>query len=732
MQLKEYQEKAIEELTGEAKKYLERDMIESIVFESPTGSGKTIMMAEFLVKICSLQEFEDDLSFIWTAPRMLHKQSKKKLADYYEATRDLDCSEFEDLQDRMIRPNEVLFFNWDSINRENNIYIRENERDNNLSSVLERTKKMRKVILIIDESHYGFEAPAVQGVIQDIGPSLIIRVSATPEMLDCPRVKVEIDDVKQEGMIKQGIILNDGFKSEIKGDNIFSDKKLDGRKVVLKEAIKKMKKLRKMYQEKRADINPLLLIQLPDRSQGKDDGLNDIIEVLNSDYRITKDNGKLGIWLDQVKENIDEIEKSNNSVEVLIFKQAIALGWDCPRSHILVLFRKWSSQTFTIQTLGRIMRVADIEKGIYPQSHDDLNYGYVFTDLPKINLDNDIVKSYMVVYKSKRKKIYHPMNVCSWHRIRQREKTRLSPQFQEIFKKQAEEKNLQNDIDVNKNTVQRQAISESEFESPRELQGIQGEYVNVESEKELERIFKIFINEVLKEEPFFYPEERSISNLTLAIYTFFSNKFNINYGNDYKKLVRIILNDDNNAYLKEVIKNAKKAYEDEVKKSNPELSRDLWEVPENISYNQYYQERNVCKSIMKPFYEKTNASTIESKFIEHLEKSDSVKWWFKNGERDAIFFAVPYEQNDREKLFYVDFLVKFDDGRLGFFETKGVDGYGGARESKEKVKALKKHLDSHKKFFGGITIYMNNWKIYNEQGQEYDVDQDSNWVPLVF
>ena len=54
-------------------------------------------------------------------------------------------------------------------------------------------------------------------------------------------------------------------------------------------------------------------------------------------YDITVENGKLAVWLSEEKSNtLPNIEKRDNEVEVLIFKQAIALGWDCPRASILV------------------------------------------------------------------------------------------------------------------------------------------------------------------------------------------------------------------------------------------------------------------------------------------------------------------------------------------------------------------------------------------------------------
>jgi len=117
------------------------------------------------------------------------------------------------LDDRKINENEIIFFNWESINKAANIYIRDNEQDFNLSKVLERTKEEgREIILVIDEAHHHTTSEISQGLIQMIGPKLTIEVSATPVLKDPDdMVSVAIEEVKKEGMIKKGIILNDYF-----------------------------------------------------------------------------------------------------------------------------------------------------------------------------------------------------------------------------------------------------------------------------------------------------------------------------------------------------------------------------------------------------------------------------------------------------------------------------------------------------------------------------------------
>ena len=51
-------------------------------------------------------------------------------------------------------------------------------------------------------------------------------------------------------------------------------------------------------------------------------------------FGYTTENGRLAIYLSDKdnKINLENIEKNENEVEDMIFKQAIALGWDCPRA----------------------------------------------------------------------------------------------------------------------------------------------------------------------------------------------------------------------------------------------------------------------------------------------------------------------------------------------------------------------------------------------------------------
>lgn len=737
MLLKDYQQRAIKELLEDSQKLLNQSGCKKLIFKSSTGSGKTVMMAEFLKRLAEDQDIRTQLAFIWTAPRKLHNQSKDKLEGYFENSRALECSEFEDLNDRQIQEHEILFFNWESINKKDNIYIRENEKENNLGAVIERTKDAgREIILVIDESHHHATSEISQNLINDIAPKLTIEVSATPVMHNPDDiVSVPIEDVKVEGMIKKSVMLNPDFDNVLSGENIKSTLAEGADSFVLETALKKREELAKAYWDEDASINPLMLIQLPDRKTRTEDQIKaDVVRILKDKHNITTENGRLGIYLSGEKENLENISKNNHETEVLIFKQAIALGWDCPRAQVLVLFRDWKSLTFSIQTVGRIMRMPEPDKEHY--DNEILNHGYVYTNLSDISIREDIAKDYVTIYTSRRIEAYESLELASVHRKRQREKTRLSPLFIRHFLAEAQEYDLEKKLEFEGQKVQIDFISDFKAESVDELRHadiIAETRVDTENEYDLQRLYDFFVRQHLAP---FYPEDRSIGRVKEAIYYFFSTRLGIHYKNRFKEIINIVLSENNVRHMVNVIDAAKMSYMAGIMKRENELEKDkAWEVPKAINYGGDYENVDVKLSVMQPFYY-DNRWKPEKKFIEFLEKSKNIEWWFKNGERDATFFAVPYREDGEWKPFYVDFIVKLKDGRIGLFDTKSGRTIKDAREKSDGLQAYIKEHVKKGKLFGGIVTNTDpqnlneRWVIYTGEGTDLSVDDFSNWKTL--
>jgi len=736
MQLKIYQENAIEELLEKAKKLLAHSDGKKLVFKAPTGSGKTIVMAEFLKRLVDDREIKKSLSFIWTAPRQLHIQSREKLEKYFEESRVLKCSFFEDLQDRKIDENEILFFNWESVNKRNkNTIVRENEQEFYLSKVLERTiEEGREIILIIDEAHHHATSEISQRLIKDIEPKLTIEVSATPVIKNPDEmVNVPLEEVKAEGMVKKAVVLNEKFINLLKEGKIKTELSSGSEELVIDASLKKRKELLDAFQKEKVNINPLVLIQLPDRiGQLEDTMKGRVIRILKDKYSISTENGKLAIWLSGEHINKENVEKNNSEVEVLIFKQAIALGWDCPRAQILTLFREWHSPIFSIQTVGRIMRMPEPDKGHY--QNDILNYGYVYTNLSDIEIKEDIARNYITVYTSKRAADYEPVDLLSCYSKRHREKTRLSPLFIEVFLKESRNYGLKKKIDKMAKRLDIKVFNDWKAENIDILAGktISGDKAITVGGLDLQRLFDYFARQNLTP---FYPEDRSVGRVKEAIYKFFELGFKMKRGEEEDEAIKITLSDKNIQYFVNIIDKAKEEYQKEIVKRELELVfvKD-WNIPEYIRYNENYNQVEYKKSIMEPFFSDGRWKS-EKAFIEFLEKSENVEWWFKNGDRDRIFFAVSYK-NGGEKPFYVDFIVKLKDGKMGLFDTKaGIT----QKVAGTKIDGLNKYIkienQKGKKLFGGIVVntkkdYQGRWIYFDSTSIDLKDNDFENWKDL--
>lgn len=724
-----YKTLAVNELLRKANELLLENFRESIILKAPTGAGKTIIMADFLCQLVTERDDQRSLSFIWAAPRKLHLQSKEKLENFYKESRILDCLDIEELTDRRIGVNEILFLNWESINKKDNVFIKENETDFNLTSIINNTiEDGREIILVIDESHHTASAENTRGLIEIMKPKLTIEVSATPHMTSDNIVKIKFEKVVEEGMIKERIALNPDLpSSKLEGEG--SDE------FILREALKRRVELKKQFEEiGKEHLNPLLLIQLPD--QNSTDFTNKLEEVENllaKKFDITTANGKMAVYLSEDKRNLENISKNDNEVEVLLFKQAIALGWDCPRAYILLLFRDWHSSDFSIQTVGRIMRMPEIMR----YNIKDLDRGYVYTNIAnnKITIEEDIAKNYFTIYTSKRSDEYNPIDLVSYHIMRQRETTRLDPSYIRMFLKHAIKNNLQKKIDlkVSKITdhIPVDAIIRLEnvgtFSDPLELTK---DLSLAKTTAELELAFKYFVQTALHASEM-HPEPRSVGRVCTSIYHFFSEELKMPYEKFQKEIMTVVLSPQNIQFFTDVINESIREYKiAHPKDKNNALQNDeLWNVPNRIDFNANHVERKpkLKRSLMQPFFESTLQSqifTTEQDFIEYLDIQKTVEWWFKNGERDATFFAVPYQdENGEDQAFYVDFIVKFLDGRVGLFDTKSGFTASLARFKSDGLqKYIKEQNKKGKKLFGGI-VHPKSDSFYTYTAIPYKFDK---------
>ena len=124
-----------------------------ITLKSPTGSGKTIILAHFISEYLNL--IDDTIRFIWLCPGNgeLEQQSKDKVHSEFQSLKVFDLN---DALSNGFVEGSITFINWEAVSKTNNRSITESEFDNlydKFQKVHTANDNHPKFIFIIDEAH---------------------------------------------------------------------------------------------------------------------------------------------------------------------------------------------------------------------------------------------------------------------------------------------------------------------------------------------------------------------------------------------------------------------------------------------------------------------------------------------------------------------------------------------------------------------------------------------------
>src|SRR3989344_5995995 len=762
--LKNYQEKAVGELITTFKTLLTKeDQKKVCVFQAPAGSGKTLMTAKFIEEI--IKELpETDLCFVWVSigKGELHLQSKHSLEQVFGGAPRVSLveEEFTGGRERIVR-NEVVVVNWEKLRSKErdtgdwkNVLMKDGEKLN-FRDVLSKTREQRNVIMIIDESHIGATAERTNELRDEINADVILEMSATPKIKPDPRdlargtagyVFVEPKDVIDEGMIKKELIINE------KIDEI-TDDEADSQEVVLEVAYKKRLELKRLFEKEKTNINPLVLVQIPNADAG-DDKIKAIKHFLEK-KDINEKNNKLRFWLKETDESLknrDEIAEPDSGIEFLIFKQAIDTGWDCPRAHILVKFRESHSETFEIQTVGRILRMPE-------QKHYDneaLNRGYIYTNVQSILVKKEDYNPNIIKHlKAKRIDSYEPIEFMSYYKSRV-DYGDVTSSFTSVFESVANkyfkvEKNFTlvseniekveaKGITLNLKLFQQEIIVDTKLEGKSfdELEGkVSGEAFAKLSiaGNDLQVMFEQAIKDNLRS---FRNVKRSVAPVKTALYNWFKKYLGSKQWPEEIMLIqKTFLHGSNRAILEAILADSIETYrlvkEKEVQRKVQESEQIYqYELPAELFYNEHTDEKlDYDNYAFTPLYLPVDRSEPEKRFEELLNsKSDKITWWWKNGENKRDFFGIKYEYEGKIFTFYPDYLVQLEDVRLGILETKDVGDRDGKTYTKAKAEALQHFINtnSRKGLFGGIAIQRNGrWHINSQSIYDWSKNEHGSW-----
>ena len=765
-QLKKYQDIAVYQLLNLSDMYLKIDGEETLVLQSPTGSGKTFMITNYIYEMSKKEEY--DLCFLWVSIG----KGELQVQSYKSVKRELDealkCSLLEEEffgSRTEIDKNEIVFVNWEKIRTKDretgdfkNIVMKDKETIN-FPEVLENTRASgRKIILIIDESHVAATTDRATEIRDNIiKPELTIEMSATPVLMNgAYPVVVKPNDVINEGMIKKEIIINQDI------DKI-DDDEFDSETLILESAYIKEEYLKEKYKEALSNeetsnkITPLVLIQLPNSVAGEEKKEN-VLKFLET-KGITIDNGKVAVWLsdETVNKDAETLLPLDSKVEYLIFKMAIDTGWDCPRAQILVKFRETNSITFEIQTVGRILRMPEAKH----YKEEDLNRSYVFTNVQSIAIkpeiyNPNIIKSlnakrsekYTTTYLNS---YYHNRidygdvtssfyvvfehEFCKYFDINQiTEDNYIPPKtfFYDNLEKM-KEKGITTDYGKTDSIMSNVSVDSKDVDKGVKLEesNLFGVYA---SPSDLQAKFEKIINSNLNG----FAPKRSIPTVKNGIFITLKKYLGLETAKGGIMYIQNLVCSNYDIFA-QIINNSTEKYkpihEVEVSAKSDERFNEEWEIAPEKNYNPETNQIIESKlSLYQPlFIERIGGKVneLEIKFIKYLDSyEDKIEWFWKNGsEHMEDNFGI---QKADKSTFQPDFIIKFKDGSIGIFDTKGGQF---ASDDAVKSAALYKYIyDERNKahnLIGGLVILDGDRFKYFESTPYVSYSQDpTQWKPF--
>ena len=728
IELRGFQSDAIRDLNAAMAVRGSRD----IIFKSPTGSGKTIVLTHFM------SEYMKDnarMVFVWLTPGKggLEEQSKAKMDLYCH---NASTKNLADVMTGGFAAGDAVFINWEKLTKKGSNALKDSERTNFKEWVQKAFNEGLAFKVVVDESHQNFTEKADE-IVELFRADKIIRSSATP-LEDPGALKVEVSeaDVINAGLIKKLIQINPDFPSKItfkKGESQLG--------YLLERALEKREELRTAFAVKGSTVNPLILVQLPNSS----DALLKDVEEWFAVRQIDCEGGTFAVWLADRKDNLEGIVENNAKQVAVVIKQAVATGWDCPRAHILVKLRENMDERFEIQTIGRIRRMP--EACHYEDDLLDSCYLYTFdekfTEGVRNSLGNKALDARRLFIRAELKKFT----------LIKEQRTMVSDTRDPVVALKAVGKHLSGKYKLDSDCAANQKKMETAgylFKDDIWRHTQSGEATSLEEMKNAAafndvafsmaidthrhgRAFHHEVGEIGLACGLQYEEARTI---ILRVFGEGGDKKECILSLPPKKLYAFVIN--NERKLKEDFTEAM-AEELDLREASGRVSEKEFHIPHDwiCTYNgkakvQTSSEKNAYKDYPMSVAPR---STGEVSFEKWCEKTSAVDWVYRNGDKGDEYFSIVYEANSgKQKLFYPDYIVSIK-GEVWVIEVKGGFNTSGESENidiyaPKKAEAMKAYCAKHKLRGAFVCKDESEDELFAfENGFSEDVD-DPGWKPI--
>lgn len=408
--LKDYQEEAVREVLVNLKKasrrWREDGDKHAFSLTATTGAGKTVMAAavfEALFHGDDNYDIEPDPGavVIWFSDDpSLNEQSRFRLL---EASDRLSISDLvvvqSTFQREVLEPGKVYFLNTqklskssllvrghdpddEGIEKDGQIRLMPDSRSFTIWDTIQNTidDPALTLYLVLDEAHRGMRAATgagekttiVKRLINGSGPvsgiPVVWGISATVERFNAamtdmtgratlPNVVVDSAKVQASGLLKDTIIL-DVPKEAGQFDTVLMRRGTD--------KLKEISSAWEAYGQQQDDagtVLPLMVLQVPNAPDHNDIGR--ALDTIFTQWPDLPEDAVAHVFGEHSTQTFGrhtvpyispERVQESTWVRILIAKDAISTGWDCPRAEVMVSFRPARDKTHITQLLGRMVR----------------------------------------------------------------------------------------------------------------------------------------------------------------------------------------------------------------------------------------------------------------------------------------------------------------------------------------------------------------------------------------
>lgn len=711
--------------------------VDEMVIKSPTGSGKTITLLEWMNTY--IASTHDNVAFVWFTPGAgeLEEQSQDKAKKF-------SSIKAQSLSDALLQgfgKDTATFINYESVVGKNkNAMLTDSERENLEDKIEKAFESGRHFILVIDEAHRN-DTKKARDIILRFKASKTVRVSATIEDPKVPD-KIEFYEVNEEeviesGLITKSVVVNEGIEKFIDANPDISREF----ELLFESAELKRKEIVKGYTENNiTGINPLVLVQLPDKSESEPELVSRIEDYIQNRLHKTYEDGKLAIWLADQKRNYLNVQKLDNEVEYLIIKQAIATGWDAPRAKILIKIREKMGDTFTIQTIGRIRRMPEPLKGHY--NVDVLDNAYIFT------FDNDFLNG---VFAQKgtgtptpllnRKDIAKDFQLISERTLDLYEGQNEKKIRENLYLGLIKEWILTEDVEANKQKLINKGLQFGTYIVNSYKQGRFDTMEHSENLKDKERQVEADFRANRLDLLHAYHELDRVTHLKSSQVEAILRRF---FMDDKRPNKHKILKLQANEWTAFILNNWRELREVFKKVDiRPAINMGLVQVKENdfyipkterYSYNPKLEHiptvTNVYEGYTKSVIKGSEAERIFEEYIEN--NKEFVEFLYKNGDKGSQYFSLVYNTVSYSHHFYPDYIVKLKNGDVFVIETKGGETVNGEDKNIDsfaplKYEALKEYLAKYNLKGAFVRDIAGSLRYLNDGDWQDDM---VNWHPI--